>query len=62
MCFHGGSVGKESTCNVGDPIGSLGLEDPQEKEMAVHSRILAWKIPEKPSGLQSMALQESDTT
>ena len=35
-----------------------------EKEMATHSRILAWKIPwtEKPGGLQSMGLQESDTT
>ena len=25
--------------------GSLGQEDPLEKEMAVHSCILAWKIP-----------------
>jgi len=24
---------------------SLGLKDPLEKEMATHSRILAWKIP-----------------
>ena len=24
---------------------SLGWEDPLEKEMAAHSRILAWKIP-----------------
>ena len=24
---------------------SLGWEDPQEKEMATHSRILAWRIP-----------------
>ena len=24
--------------------GSLGQEDPLEKEMAVHSRILAWRI------------------
>ena len=37
-------------------IGSLGQEDPLEKEMATHSRILAWRIPwtEEPSGLQSM--------
>ena len=42
----------------------LGREDPLEKEMAIHSRILAWKIPwaEEPGGLQSMGLQESDTT
>ena len=26
-------------------IRSLGLEDPLEKEMATHSRTLAWKIP-----------------
>ena len=26
-------------------VGSLGREDPLEKEMATHSSILAWKIP-----------------
>ena len=37
-------------------IRSLGWEDPLEKEMAVHSSILAWRIPwtEEPGGLQSM--------
>ena len=42
----------------------LGLEDPLEKEMAIYSSILAWKIPwtEEPGGLQSMGSQESDTT
>ena len=42
----------------------LDLEDPLEKEMATHSVILAWKIPwtEESDGLQSMGLQESDTT
>ena len=42
----------------------LGLEDSLEKEMAIHSSILAWKIPwtEEPGRLQSMGLQESDTT
>ena len=32
--------------------------------MAAHSSILAWRIPgtEEPGGLQSMGLQESDTT
>ena len=40
-------------------IRSLGCEDPLKKEMAVHSSILAWRIPwtEKPGGLQFMALQ-----
>ena len=42
----------------------LGREDPLVKKMATHSRILAWRIPwtEEPGGLQSMGLQESDTT
>ena len=33
---------------------------PMEKEMAIHSSILAWKIPwtEKPGRLQSMWLQD----
>ena len=37
----------------------LGAEDAMEKEMAIHSSILAWKIPwtEEPSGLQSMESQ-----
>ena len=26
-------------------VGSLGQEDPLEKEMAMHCSILAWKIP-----------------
>ena len=26
-------------------LRSLGQEDPLEKEMAIHSRILAWRIP-----------------
>ena len=26
-------------------VQSLGQEDPLEKEMAIHSSILAWKIP-----------------
>ena len=37
----------------------LGQEDPQEKEMATHSSILAWRIPwtGEPGGLQSMGSQ-----
>ena len=40
-------------------VQSLGLEDPLEKGMATHSKILAWEIPwtEEPGGLQSMGLQ-----
>ena len=42
----------------------LDREDPLEKEMATHSSVLAWRIPwtEEPGRLQSMGLQESDTT
>ena len=42
----------------------LGREDPLEKKMATHSSILAWRIPwtEEPGRLQSMGLQELDTT
>ena len=40
-------------------IGSLGQEDPLEKEMATHSTILAWESPwtEEPGWLQSMVSQ-----
>ena len=35
-----------------------GSEDPLEKEMATHSSILVWKIPQiEPGGLQSMRSQ-----
>ena len=45
-------------------VRSLGWDDALEKEMATHSRILAWRIPwtEKLGGLQSMGCKESDTT
>ena len=40
-------------------VGSLGREEPLEKEIATHSSILAWKVPwtEEPGRLQPMALQ-----
>ena len=40
-------------------VRSLGWEDPLEKEMAIHSCTLAWKIPwmEEPDRLQSMGSQ-----
>ena len=40
-------------------VRSLGREDPLQKEMATHSRTLAWKIPwmEKPGRLQFMGSQ-----
>ena len=40
-------------------VRSLGREDPLEREMAIHSSTLAWKIPwmEEPDRLQSMGSQ-----
>ena len=59
--FPGGSVAKTlcSQCR-GAQIWFL----VKEKEMATHFSILAWRIPwtEEPGRLQSMGLQELDTT
>ena len=46
-------------------LQSLAREDPLEKEMATHSRTLAWRIPwmENPgAGYSPCGQQESDTT
>ena len=43
--FPGGSDSKESACNTETQVGSLGQQDPLEKELATHSSILALKIP-----------------
>ena len=42
----------------------LGREDVLEKQMAIHSSILAWKIPwtEEPVGYSPWGHKESDTT
>ena len=57
--FPGGSVGKESTCNAGDP-GSGG---PLEKEMAICSSILAWRIiwTEETGGLHNCDRKRAPT-
>ena len=43
---------------------SLDQEDPLEKGMTTHSRILTWEIPrtEEPGGLQSVGHKDSDMT
>ena len=45
-------------------VSSLGQEDPLEKEMAIHSSTLAWKIPwmESLVGYSPQGCKESDTT
>ena len=47
--------GKECACQC----RSLGQEDPLKKEMATHSNVLAWEIPQtkEASGLQSTGSQ-----
>ena len=54
---------QETAYNAEDPGLIPRLEESLEKEMAIHSSILAWEIPwtEEPGGLQSMGSQESDT-
>ena len=44
-------------------VQSLGQEDPLEKEMAIHSSILAWKIPctEEPGGATVRGVTKSRT-
>ena len=44
-------------------LRSLGWEDPLEKEVAVHSSILAWRIPwtEEPGDPMAHRVAESDT-
>ena len=52
--------GKESACQCKETrVPSLGGEDPLEEEMAIHSSILAWRMPwtEEPGGLQSTGSQ-----
>ena len=55
-------VVKNLPANAGDirnVVLILGWEDPLEKGMATHPRILAWRFPwtEEPGGLQSMRLK-----
>ena len=61
--FPGGSDGKESACNAGDLGSILAQEDPQEKGIATHSRIFAWRIAwtEESDGLHSMGVAKSWT-
>ena len=43
--YLGGSDGKASAYNAGDPGSIPGSGRSPEKEMATHSSILAWKKP-----------------
>ena len=58
--FPGGSMLKNPPAMQETQVLSLGWEEPLEKGMATHSRILAWEIPgtEEPGGLQSVGSQK----
>ena len=58
-CFSGGSNGKESACNLEDPVSIPGLERSAGEGNGNQSSILAWRIPwtEEPGMLQSIGLQ-----
>ena len=43
--FPGSSAGKESACNAGDWVWSLGWGNPLEKGKAPHSSTVAWRSP-----------------
>ena len=62
--FPGGSVVKNLPAVQETWVQFLSCEDPLEEEMTTHSNILAWEIlwTEEPGRLQSVGLQESDTT
>ena len=65
VVFPGSSEGKAPACNAGG-LGSIPGwgEDPLEKEMAIHSGTLAWKIPwtEEPGSHRLWGRKESDRT
>ena len=64
MYLHmGDSVVKNPPAVEETWIQSLGQEDPLEKEMAIHSSVLSWKIPwrEEPDGLHTTGLQKYKT-
>ena len=63
LVFLGGASGSQTVKRLSTmqeaQVRSLGWEDPLEKEMAIHSSTIAWKIPwtEKPGRLQSIGSQ-----
>ena len=62
--FPGSSVGEESTCNAGDPGPIPGLGRFLGEGNGYPLQYSCWEIPwtEEPGELQSMGLQELDTT
>ena len=50
---------KNPPVKAGDMVPSIGGEDPLEEGMAMHSSILAWRMPRirEPGGVQFIATQ-----
>ena len=61
--FPGGSVVNNPSVKQEIQLWSLDWEDPLEKEMATHSRGLAWEIPwtEEPDGLHGVTKESAMT-
>ena len=59
--FPGGSVVNNPSVKQEIQLRSLGWGDPLEKEMATHSRSLAWEIPwtEEPGGLHGVTKESA---
>ena len=59
-----GKGGRESACNTGDLVRSLGQKDPLEKGLATYSSVLAWRIHGQRSlvGYSPWGHKESDMT
>ena len=53
---------KNLPAKVGDIVRSLSQEDSLEKEMATHSSINAWEIPQTEEATVHGVAKESDTT
>ena len=51
-------MGKYTSAKQKTWVGSLGWEDLLEKEIAIHSNIVAWEIPwtEEPGGLEYIGI------
>ena len=62
--FPDGASGKEPTCQCRRDVTGKGGEDPLDEGMAIHSSILAWRIPwtEESDGYNPQDCTETDMT
>ena len=65
LAYRGGSDKVKNLPAIqGTQVQSLGQEDPMEKGMTTHSRMLPWRIPwtEEPDGYSPWGCKELDKT